>query len=45
MRIMNSNISPGNAIVVGTEEGIYADIEKLDKFSVSNTSTELQDIM
>jgi len=44
MRIMNSNISPGKAIVVGTEEGIYADVEKSDKFSMKNISTELQDI-
>lgn len=35
-RVMNSNIIPGEAIVTGIEQGIYAEIEKADKFIVES---------
>ena len=42
-RVINSNIVPGLAIVTGIEQGIYADVEKSNKFIVHNQSVELQD--
>jgi len=41
-RIMNADIIPGASIVTGIEQGIYADVEAFDKFSVLNTSEELK---
>lgn len=35
-RLFNSSIIPGEAIVTGIEQGIYATIEKADKFSISS---------
>lgn len=42
-RIINAKIVPGASIVTGIEQGIYADVEKSDKFIVRNESTELKD--
>jgi len=42
-RVMNADIIPGASIVTGIEQGIYADVEAFDKFSVLNTSKELKD--
>jgi UTP-glucose-1-phosphate uridylyltransferase/mevalonate kinase len=41
-RVMNSDIIPGASIVTGIEQGIYADVEAFDKFSMLNTSEELK---
>jgi len=41
-RVMNADIIPGASIVTGIEQGIYADVEAFDKFSVLNTSEELK---
>lgn len=38
-RIVNSDIVPGNAIVSGIEEGIYAKVEKAEKFIVESDLT------
>ena len=35
-RVMNSDIVPGEAIVTGIEQGIYADVEKADRFIVES---------
>lgn len=35
-RVMNSKIVPGKAIVTGIEQGIYATVEKSDKFIVES---------
>ena len=43
-RTMNSALLPGAAIVTGTEEGIYATVEKSDKFEMTCSAPELLDI-
>lgn len=43
-RSMNADIVPGAAIVSGTEEGIYAYIEKSDKFEMTSVAPEIADI-
>lgn len=35
-RLFNSSIVPGMALVTGIEQGIYASIEKSDKFIISS---------
>lgn len=35
-RVMNANIIPGQAIVTGVEQGIYATVSKCDKFIVES---------
>ena len=42
-RTINADIVPGASIVTGIEQGIYADVEKFDKFVMRNTSEELRD--
>lgn len=42
-RVINADIIPGAAIVTGIEQGIYADVEKSDKFVMRNESEELKD--
>ena len=40
-RVMNSKIVPGQAIVTGIEQGIYATVEKNDKFIVTSDLVSL----
>ncbi len=40
-RVMNSKIVPGQAIVTGIEQGIYATVEKNDKFIVTSNLVSL----
>jgi len=40
-RIINASIVPGAAIVTGIEQGIYAEAEKCEHFSLSNEAEEL----
>lgn len=42
-RVMNSDITPGISIVTGIEQGIHAEVEKSNKFIMSNVSEELKD--
>ncbi|MCL2079041.1 MAG: sugar phosphate nucleotidyltransferase [Oscillospiraceae bacterium] len=42
-RLFNADIVPGASIVTGIEQGIYADVEKHDRFAVRNVSKELAD--
>ncbi|MDR1687372.1 MAG: hypothetical protein LBS21_02015 [Clostridiales bacterium] len=41
-RVINSEIIPGLAIVTGIEQGIYATVEKSEKFIMLNESEELK---
>ena len=41
-RIINADIIPGIAIVTGIEQGIYAEIEKNEKFIMHNEAEELK---
>lgn len=43
-RTMNSAIVAGEAIVVGTEQGIYATAEKAEQFAVTCSAPELENI-
>ena len=43
-RVINGRIVPGAAIVTGIEQGIYANVNKSDRFIMKNTSDELKDI-
>jgi UTP-glucose-1-phosphate uridylyltransferase/mevalonate kinase len=43
-RSMNSSLTSGAAIVTGTEQGIYATVEKSDKFEMSCSALELIDL-
>lgn len=43
-RSMNSNISPGAAIVTGIEQGIHATIEKSNSFKMTSEAPEIKDI-
>jgi len=43
-RMINADIVPGAAIVTGIEQGIYAEVEKCDRFVMYNESTELAGI-
>lgn len=40
-RVMNSKVMPGRAIVTGIEQGIYATVEKSDKFIVTSNLVSL----
>jgi len=42
-RVFNADIVPGASIVTGIEQGIYADVEKHEKFIVKNESEELKE--
>jgi len=42
-RVFNADIAPGASIVTGIEQGIYADVEKHEKFIVINEAAELKD--
>jgi len=43
-RMINADIMPGAAIVTGIEQGIYAEVEKCDRFVMHNVSAELAGI-
>lgn len=43
LRVFNADITPGASIVTGIEQGIYADVEKHEKFIVRNESETLKD--
>lgn len=43
-RSMNSVLTAGAAIVTGTEQGIYATVEKSDKFEMICSASELKDL-
>jgi UTP-glucose-1-phosphate uridylyltransferase/mevalonate kinase len=43
-RIINSDIVPGAAIVTGIEQGIFAEVEKNDRFLMCNESIELKGV-
>jgi UTP-glucose-1-phosphate uridylyltransferase/mevalonate kinase len=43
-RMFNADIVPGMAIVTGIEQGIYAEIEKSERFMMHNESVELTDV-
>ncbi|GHT71174.1 hypothetical protein FACS1894110_23830 [Spirochaetia bacterium] len=41
-RMINADIVPGAAIVTGIEQGIYATVEKADRFSMQSIAAELK---
>jgi UTP-glucose-1-phosphate uridylyltransferase/mevalonate kinase len=43
-RMINADIIPGAAIVTGIEQGIYAEVEKSEHFTMHNESAELADV-
>ena len=43
-RSMNSSLVAGNAIVTGTEQGIYATVEKSDTFKMTSTAESLREV-
>jgi UTP-glucose-1-phosphate uridylyltransferase/mevalonate kinase len=43
-RMINADIIPGAAIVTGIEQGIYADVEKAEHFTMHNEAVELADV-
>jgi len=42
-RIMNAKIVPGQAIVTGIEQGIYAEVEQAEKFIIESDIPEYED--
>jgi UTP-glucose-1-phosphate uridylyltransferase/mevalonate kinase len=43
-RTMNADLNPGCAIVTGTEQGIYAIVEKSDRFEMRSNAPEISDV-
>lgn len=43
-RTMNSSLVAGEAIVTGTEQGIYATAEKADSFVMTSSAESLRDV-
>lgn len=43
-RTMNADVEIGAAIVTGIEQGIYAEVEKSNKFQLSCTAPELESV-
>lgn len=43
-RMMNAALSTGTAIVVGIEQGIYAEVRASDRFTLTSSAPEIRDI-